>query len=63
MLAFWDPDLLGARPQQLEVTLRAAKQLDLSLLGEDYIGDGGMRWFSVGFAFIYIATFGDDFSS
>ncbi|CAK9103746.1 Hypothetical protein SCF082_LOCUS48448 [Durusdinium trenchii] len=39
-LAFWDPDLLGTRPQQLEVTFRAAKQLDLSLLGEESHADG-----------------------
>ncbi|CAE7203349.1 Nup210l [Symbiodinium natans] len=31
----WDPDLLGAQPQQLEITVRAAKQLELGLLGQD----------------------------
>eukprot|EP00434_Breviolum_minutum_P035845 symbB.v1.2.031744.t1/scaffold3487.1/size55659/7 len=35
-LAFWDPDLLGARPQPLEITIRAAKQLDLRL-GEAWV--------------------------
>lgn len=39
-LAFWDPDLVGARPQPLEMTIRAAKQLDVSLLGEDTSHDG-----------------------
>ncbi|CAE7558007.1 unnamed protein product [Symbiodinium sp. CCMP2592] len=34
-LRLWDPDLLGARPQRLEMAIRAAKQLDVGLLGED----------------------------
>ena len=33
-MAIWDPDLLGARPQRLEMAFRAAKQLDVGLLGE-----------------------------
>ncbi|CAJ1373846.1 unnamed protein product [Effrenium voratum] len=39
-LALWDPDLLGARPQPLEVTLRMAKQLDVGLLDEETPADG-----------------------
>ncbi|CAE7657011.1 unnamed protein product [Symbiodinium sp. CCMP2456] len=34
-LRLWDPDLLGSRPQRLEMAIRAAKQLDVGLLGED----------------------------
>ncbi|CAE7415750.1 unnamed protein product [Symbiodinium pilosum] len=39
-MAIWDPDLLGARPQRLEMAFRAAKQLDVGLLGEEAPADG-----------------------
>ena len=42
-LAFWDPDLLGARPQPLEIIIRAAKQLDLRL-GEAWGDFSPDRW-------------------